>query len=1046
MAALGSAAVAAERQRLREYWRQLAEDAYKLGERAMEQSQWHEAAFWLARATRLSPRQDTIRLLSALLKLRRGDPTARADFESLARQYETTEILSGLATLQVLGGDLTHATVTVQRLLSRIRHDVWPIAHELLMTVSRAAGLPGWCRLSADGHVHAYEVGTGDVNPASLSFTLDGITLETAPSMQKLVAGHFLDVRSGNRPLLGSPFDLVAMYRVQGWIDWNEDGDVQGWAWHPGCPDADPLLSVISADGHLYGPFTAHEPAEKVGLDTPFARPRRIHVLAGEWDGTGLISVRDVRGNDLLGSPLDPRLSPLLKLKRQGATGGEGFARAIRSVRALARALPVSEPAIPCPADILPAMKPLVPLRCLPVAESLSTASPVETGQPVSIVMPVYGGGDVVRACLESVLATVPESTEIIIVDDAGYDPVLLVHLQALAGQGRINLLHQARNRGFPSSVNLGMRAAGAGRDVVLLNSDTLVPEGWLERLQKAACAATNIGTATPFSNDASILSYPQEDGRWPLPDRAETEQFARFARQANKDRVIDIPVAVGFCMYIRRDCLGEVGVFRDDVFAQGYGEENDFCLRARALGWRHVVATGAFVAHVGGGSFGEGRSRLAARNESILSALHPGYHGMVAAWRARNPLHASRRAMDGLRFRAALPDRPSVLMITHDRGGGVQRQIETRMALFHQAGRNVVILRPVMIEETASYEGWTVLDTGFADQYPHLRHRMPHDRTALLRLLRQIKVERVELHHLLGHDHAVAGLAAALGVPQDMHVHDYAAFCPRIALMSPARRYCGEPEIDQCERCIAEGGSHLEESISVAALRHRSQRDLMEAAQVVTPSQDVARRMRRHFPALRPIIVPWEEGADVVSMPPGMESDMAAWGPLADHICVICVIGAIGAEKGFDCLLEAARDAAARSLPLRFVLVGHSVDDPALLETGYVRITGRYSDDDLPALIVAQKAKMAWIPSIWPETWCFTLSEAWRAGLSVVAFDLGTVAERIKKAQVHQSHAGFVMPLGMPVEIINDTFLSRNMDRTGFAPSANRVNRIQFC
>ena len=60
--------------------------------------------------------------------------------------------------------------------------------------------------------------------------------------------------------------------------------------------------------------------------------------------------------------------------------------------------------------------------------------------------------------------------------------------------------------------------------------------------------------------------------------------------------------------MYIRRECLDAAGLFRADVFAQGYGEENDFCLRARHLGWRHVAVPGVFVAHLGGRSFGSAR------------------------------------------------------------------------------------------------------------------------------------------------------------------------------------------------------------------------------------------------------------------------------------------------------------------------------------------------------------------------------------------------------------------------------------------------------
>ena len=48
-----------------------------------------------------------------------------------------------------------------------------------------------------------------------------------------------------------------------------------------------------------------------------------------------------------------------------------------------------------------------------------------------------------------------------------------------------------------------------------------------------------------------------------------------------NAGHRVGIPTAVGFCMYIRRECLKEVGEFRAEVFGKGYGEENDFCLRA---------------------------------------------------------------------------------------------------------------------------------------------------------------------------------------------------------------------------------------------------------------------------------------------------------------------------------------------------------------------------------------------------------------------------------------------------------------------------------
>ena len=97
-------------------------------------------------------------------------------------------------------------------------------------------------------------------------------------------------------------------------------------------------------------------------------------------------------------------------------------------------------------------------------------------------------------ACLESVLADLVAPNRLVVVDDASPDPVLAAALDDLARRRRIRLIRHARNLGFPASANTGM-AAAAGRDVVLLNSDTLVAPGWLEGLRAAAYSAADIGT-----------------------------------------------------------------------------------------------------------------------------------------------------------------------------------------------------------------------------------------------------------------------------------------------------------------------------------------------------------------------------------------------------------------------------------------------------------------------------------------------------------------------------------------------------------------------
>ena len=200
-----------------------------------------------------------------------------------------------------------------------------------------------------------------------------------------------------------------------------------------------------------------------------------------------------------------------------------------------------------------------------------------------------------------------------------------------------------------------------------------------------------------------------------------------------------------------------------------------------------------------------------------------------------------------------------------------------------------------------------------------------------------------------------------------------------------------------------------IDEAISVAGLRRRSARLLAASRRVIVPSEDADRRIRRHFPAVRPVVRPPEDDAAIDDPPP----------IAAAHRCRVCVIGAIGIHKGFQVLLDCALDAAARELPLEFVVVGHTINDRALLATGRVFVTGPYAANEAVASIKAQNATLALLPSIFPETWCLTLTEAWHAGLRVIAFDIGAQAERIRRMQ-----RGILLPLRVAAAQINNAMV----------------------
>jgi glycosyltransferase involved in cell wall biosynthesis len=134
-----------------------------------------------------------------------------------------------------------------------------------------------------------------------------------------------------------------------------------------------------------------------------------------------------------------------------------------------------------------------------------------------------------------------------------------------------------------------------------------------------------------------------------------------------------------------------------------------------------------------------------------------------------------------------------------------------------------------------------------------------------------------------------------------------------------------------------------------------------------------------------------------------------------------VCVVGAIGVHKGYDILLACARDAARRDLDLEFIVVGHTIDDARMLATGRVFVTGRFDPDEAVGLIAAQKnARLGFIASICPETWCLSLGDIWRAGLPAAAFDIGAPAERIR-----QTGRGILLPLGLSASAINNALIT---------------------
>jgi GT2 family glycosyltransferase/glycosyltransferase involved in cell wall biosynthesis len=961
---------------------ELARSALLHGQALLDGGEGAAAVAWLRRALRYAPGDPTAKFSLATALLAAHDSAEAATlFAEVAQSVDLREAWLGAAmALQRLRRP-AEAARAIGACLSRHR---WDGRSRLVNAVAEAAGAAGWCALAEGEHLV--------LHPPRCVALADGVAVAGRRAPPR--AAQIRVLAPDGRDVLGSPIDVARIRRADGLVHLHGDG-LEGWAWHPNDAGRDPLL--LLSDGRTRLKLTATD--QSIASRQALARPRGFAVppdLCAQFAGPVSVTCGP---HVLAGSPLDPG-ARMRQARRVASLVAQAFPADARSGRM------VSAPMLPVPAALVgnPAHAPPRPER------------------PVTVVVPVYRGVRETLDCLRQVGRTVPPQTRVVVVNDASPEPPLAASLRQLAQGGAIDLLELPRNRGFPAAANAGMRHAlglPGEPDVVLLNSDTLPAPGWLQRLRAAVHGAPDIGTASPLSNDATILSYPDPLAENPAPRGAALARLGRLVARANPHAVVDVPTTVGFCMYLRRECLAATGVFREDVFAQGYGEENDFCRRASSLGWRHVAVPGAYVAHLGGRSFGPARAGLIARNLDVLELLHPGYGALVRDWMVAEPLLPARRHIDMLLARPLLHGvrGGSVLLVTHGSGGGVEQCVQTRCRQFRKTGVRPIVLRSVLDRsgrpEAAAHaylSGSCQVEID-AQPWANLRFQIPAELPMLAGLLRRARPGVMEVHHLLGHDHAILGLAGLLGIPYEMHAHDYAAFCPRINLVGAADRYCGEPDLAGCEACIADLGNLLDEPIGVRALVARSVAEFQEAARVVAPSRDAAARLRRHFPGLRPVVEPHE---------PDSHAELVAPPRARAGVVRVCIVGAIGIEKGFEVLLGCARDAVARALPLRFCVVGHTIDDERLLATGCVEITGPYAPGEAHALIHAQGADFGFLPSIWPETWCLTLGEAWRAGLAVAAFDIGAPAERIRA-----TGRGWLLPLGLSSSGVNNTFVS---------------------
>ena len=224
-----------------------------------------------------------------------------------------------------------------------------------------------------------------------------------------------------------------------------------------------------------------------------------------------------------------------------------------------------------------------------------------------SVLVPVFNSPEDTRRCLSSVLSTMAPDDELIIVDDSSENKTKKI-CQEFSADSRVRLFRNQNNQGYSESANFAFSLA-AHKHVVLLNSDTIVSAGWLDKLQKHLQNDPNLAAVGPVSNNAQAQSIPYHISG----DDLEDDQVTSFVKPQLLNEFLHIwsqgtellwaESLNGFCMMFNSESVIEIGLFDTDAFPRGYGEELDWCIRAIDAGYSLGVALDTYVYHAKGKS-----------------------------------------------------------------------------------------------------------------------------------------------------------------------------------------------------------------------------------------------------------------------------------------------------------------------------------------------------------------------------------------------------------------------------------------------------------
>lgn len=633
-------------------------------------------------------------------------------------------------------------------------------------------------------------------------------------------------------------------------------------------------------------------------------------------------------------------------------------------------------------------------------ANNGTTEDPASSGRIISdcrdiattVVIPVFNAIEEVIACIESALANTNLSSknQLLIVNDGSTDPQVEIKLSAYSKVEHVTIVTNKENLGYTRTINKAVDIC-RDTDVILLNSDTIVTKFWLRNLKVSAYSNKSIGTVTAVSNNAGAFSVPNP-GTNMIPEHLSIESIGKLAAKIGYGNQFETPTGNGFCFYIKRDLINEIGSFDEENFPRGYGEENEFCMRAIDYGWKNIVDPSTYVYHVRSASFKEEKQTLIDEGVRRVKQLYPEYeHSIKGISKSETFSIVRERIAKAIESRQK-PKKRILYVISTRTGGTPKTNLDLMNAVSEIYDTFALACDTKKIEILISENGQYKVIRSFLlkDSIKFSQHTNSQYEQIVREILLEYAIDVVHIRHIAWHSTNLIDVCKSLEVPTIKSFHDFYCICPTVNLIDKFGTFhAGGVIEDGLNPLWSDPTAYSADARLLNRWRGRIDRSLKESDYFVTTCESAKDILQKNLPFLKEN----DKNFRVIHHGRDFEKFTQAGevfngnGPLK-----VLVPGNITQSKGKDLIIEIVKKYGKKKI--EFHVLGTCDDE--LKE--FVKYHGKYSREEFTSRVLEIGPHISSVLSIWPETYCHTLTESWACGLPVIGIALGAVERRISK------------------------------------------------